>query len=395
MQKNLIGLEIIRNFHKNTPNSPGVYRMFDENKKVLYVGKAKNLHKRIKNYTDLDGLSERIQKMILETRSMEIIQTHTENEALLLEQDLIKQLHPKYNILLRDDKTYPYLTITKEDIPKLGKFRGDKNSSAYFFGPFPSGLAVNESIKMIQSVFGLRTCKDTMFHNRQTPCLLYQIKKCSGVCCGKITPAKYKRNVDDAISFLNGENRDVIDNLSKEMRKASDERNYEKAIIYRDKITYLNQILKRNTLSAIDGKTDIIALITKGNSFEIEVLFSRNSVTCGQYSYFPEHTKDMENDEILTSFIEQFYSDHEIPDTIITNIDIKDKEELEETLSSLKKTKVQIEIPKIGDKKKVLDTVIQNANLHLERKFLEERDNRHYMEELAKLFELKAPPKRI
>lgn len=395
MQKNLIGLEIIRNFHKNTPNSPGVYRMFDENKKVLYVGKAKNLHKRIKNYTDLDGLSERIQKMILETRSMEIIQTHTENEALLLEQDLIKQLHPKYNILLRDDKTYPYLTITKEDIPKLGKFRGDKNSSAYFFGPFPSGLAVNESIKMIQSVFGLRTCKDTMFHNRQTPCLLYQIKKCSGVCCGKITPAEYKRNVDDAISFLNGENRDVIDNLSKEMRKASDERNYEKAIIYRDKITYLNQILKRNTLSAIDGKTDIIALITKGNSFEIEVLFSRNSVTCGQYSYFPEHTKDMENDEILTSFIEQFYSDHEIPDTIITNIDIKDKEELEETLSSLKKTKVQIEIPKIGDKKKVLDTVIQNANLHLERKFLEERDNRHYMEELAKLFELKAPPKRI
>ncbi len=395
MKNNLTGLEIIRNFHKNTPDSPGVYRMFDEKKHVLYVGKAKNLHKRIKNYTDLDGLSERIQKMILETRSMEIIQTHTENEALLLEQDLIKQLHPKYNILLRDDKTYPYLTISKEDIPRLGKFRGERNSGAHFFGPFPSSLAVNESIKMIQSVFGLRTCKDTMFRNRQTPCLLYQIKRCSGVCCGKITPAEYRKNVYDAISFLNGENRTVIDNLSTEMRKASDERNYEKAIIFRDKITYLNQILKRNTLSSIDGKTDIIALISKGDSYEIEVLFSRNSVTCGQYSSFPDHTKDMSQSEIITSFIEQFYTENEIPDTILTNIDIYNKEELEETLSSLNKSKVQIETPKIGDKKRVLDTVIQNANLHLERKFLEERDNRHYMEELAKLFELKAPPKRI
>ena len=179
------------------------------------------------------------------------------------------------------------------------------------------------------------------------------------------------------------------------MRKASDERNYEKAISYRDKIAYLNQILKRNTLSAIDGKTDIIALISKADSYEVEVLFSRNSVTCGQYSAFPEHTKDMSESEILTSFIEQFYTENEIPDTIITNINIENVDDLTETLTSIKKSKVQIEVPKIGDKKKVLDTVIQNANLHLERKFLEERDNRHYMEELAQLFELKAPPKRI
>ena len=369
--------------------------MFNENKQVLYVGKAKNLFKRIKNYTDLEGLSERIQKMIFETRSMEIIQTKTENEALLLEQDFIKQLHPKYNIILRDDKTYPYLTITKEDIPKLGKFRGEKNSSAHFFGPFPSGLAVNESIKIIQSVFGLRTCKDTMFRNRQTPCLLYQIKKCSGICCNKISISEYKKNVDNAISFLNGENKEIIDNLSHEMQKASLERNYEKAIVYRDKIAYLNQILKRNTLSAITGITDIVVLISKGTNYEIEVLFSRNSVTCGQYSYFPEHTTNSNETEIFTSFIEQFYTEHEVPDTILTNINIDNKEELEEMLFSLKKAKVQIETPKIGDKKKVLDTVIQNANIHLERKFLEEKNNKHYMEELARLFELKAPPKRI
>lgn len=395
MQKSLTGLEIIRKFHKNTPNSPGVYRMFNENKQVLYVGKAKNLHKRIKNYTDLDGLSERIKKMISETREMEIIQTHTENEALLLEQDLIKQLNPKYNIMLMDDKSYPYLTISKEDIPRLGKFRGDKNSLNHFFGPFPSSLAVNESIKLIQSVFGLRTCKDTMFKNRERPCLLYQIKRCSGVCCGKITPAEYRVQVDKAIDFLKGNNKEIIDDLSSKMRIASANQEYEKAIVYRDKITYLNQILKRNSLGTIDGLTDIVVIIKKEDKYEIEVLFSRNSITCGQYSYFPENTKDATENEILTSFIEQFYSNHDVPEQILTNIEIDGKTELEDLLSEIKKTKVVIETPQRGDKKKVVDTIVQNAKLHLERKFIEDSNNKQYMIDLAKLFELKAPPKRI
>ena len=395
MQKKLTGLEIIRKFHKNTPNSAGVYRMLNNENKVLYVGKAKNLHKRIKNYTELDGLSDRIKRMIFETSSMEIIQTNTEHEALLLEQDLIKQLNPKYNILLKDDKSYPYLTISKEEIAKLGKFRGDKNSSNHFFGPFPSGLAVNESIKLIQSIFGLRTCKDTMLKNRQTPCLLYQIKKCSGICCNKISLSEYKSQVDQAISLLKGENKEIIDKLSQKMQSASQTRDYETAIIYRDKITYLNQILKRNTFATIDGKTDIAVIIKKENTFIIEVLISRNSITSGQYSFFPKNTENANESEILTSFFEQFYTTHEIPQTILTNITLDNKEDIEESLSNIKGNKVQIETPQKGDKRKIIENIIQNANLHLEHKFIEESNNKQYMEDLQKLFNLKSPPKRI
>ena len=389
MIKNLTGLEIIQNFHKTTPNSPGVYRMFDENKNVLYVGKAKNLHKRIKNYTDLKGLSERIKKMIYETRSMEIIKTNTENEALILEENLIKQLNPKYNIMLMDDKTYPYLTITKEDIAKLGKFRGEKNSSAYFFGPFPSSLAVNESIKLIQSIFGLRTCTDTMFKNRQTPCLLYQIKRCSGICCGKITPAEYKTQVNNAISFLKGNNKEIINSLSQKMQEASQNRDYETAIIYRDKISYLNQILKRNTLGALTGKTDIIVVIEKENQFAIEVLLSRNSITCGQYSFFPKHTNDSSIQDIFADFCEQFYTNHEIPKTIITNITPESIPQI------LTEQNVEIETPQRGDKKNIITTITQNALLHLERKFIDDNKNQQYMLDLQKLFKLPHPPKRI
>lgn len=395
MQKKLTGLEIIRKFHKNAPNSAGVYRMLNNENKVLYVGKAKNLHKRIKNYTELDGLSDRIKRMIFETSSMEIIQTNTEHEALLLEQDLIKQLNPKYNILLKDDKSYPYLTISKEEIAKLGKFRGDKNSSNHFFGPFPSGLAVNESIKLIQSIFGLRTCKDTMLKNRQTPCLLYQIKKCSGICCNKISLSEYKSQVDQAISLLKGENKEIIDKLSQKMQSASQTRDYETAIIYRDKIAYLNQILKRNTFATIDGKTDIAVIIKKENTFIIEVLISRNSITSGQYSFFPKNTENANESEILTSFFEQFYTTHEIPQTILTNITLDNKEDIEESLSNIKGNKVQIETPQKGDKRKIIENIIQNANLHLEHKFIEESNNKQYMEDLQKLFNLKSPPKRI
>ena len=398
MQKTLTGLQTIREFHKNTPQTPGVYRMFNADGKVLYVGKAKNLHKRIKNYTDLDGLTDRIKKMITETRSMEIIQTNTEHEALLLEQDLIKQLKPKYNIMLTDDKSYPYLTISRQEIPRLGKFRGDKNSLNHFFGPFPSGLAVNESIKLIQSIFGLRTCKDSMFKNRTTPCLLYQIHKCSAPCCGKISPQSYRLKVAEAIRFLKGNNRAIIDSLSAEMQSASKRQEYELAATYRDKIAYINQILKKSTLSAVDGKTDIIALIEKDNQFEIEVLFSRNSITTGQYSYFPTHTDNATNTEILSSFIEHFYLDRDIPQTILTNIALPDdiRTELSEQLSTARgNTHVEIDTPQRGEKKKLVDTIVSNATLHLERKFIEESNNKQYMEDLAKLFELKRPPRRI
>ncbi|MDE6224410.1 MAG: excinuclease ABC subunit UvrC, partial [Alphaproteobacteria bacterium] len=390
------GLEIIRDFHKNTPNSPGVYRMFDENGKVLYVGKAKNLHKRIKNYTDLDGLSERIKKMIHETRKMEIIQTNTENEALIVEQDLIKKLNPKYNILLKDDKSYPYLTISKDEFPKLGKFRGDKSSAFHFFGPFPSSLAVNEGIKIIQSMFGLRTCRDTLFKNRQSPCLLYQIKKCSAPCCLKIIPEQYRAQVDKAISFLKGENKAIINEFSEKMQIASQNRDYETAIIYRDKISYLNQILKKSTFSSLDSDTDIICLVNRDNVYEIEVFFSRKSIICGNFSYFPTKTQNATEEEILYEFIEQFYLERDIPKLILTNIPLTNiKEELEETLSGIKGAKVEIDTPQKGEKKKIVDNIVSNANAHLEHKFITEINQKKYMDDMQKLFHLPNSPKRI
>lgn len=396
MTKEITGLETIRKFHQTTPKTPGVYRMFDENGNVLYVGKAKNLFKRIKNYTDLDGLSERIKKMIYETRHMEIIQTNTENEALIVEQDLIKKLNPKYNILLKDDKSYPYLTISKEEFARLGKFRGDKNSSFHFFGPFPSSLAVNEGIKIIQSIFGLRTCRDTLFKNRQSPCLLYQIKKCSGPCCLKITPSEYRAQVDKAISFLKGDNKEIIDEFSIKMQTASKNRDYENAIIYRDKISYLNQILKKSTFSSLDFDTDIICIVNRDNVYEIEVFFSRNSIICGNFSYFPTKTQNATDEEILNAFIEQFYADRDIPKLILTNIDIsKTKPELEETLSELKGQKVEIETPQKGEKKKIVDNIMGNAKSHLEHKFITEINQKKYMDDLQQLFELKTSPKRV
>ena len=396
MNKNAKGLEIIQKFHTTTPKSAGVYRMFDENDKVLYVGKAKNLYNRIKNYTDLNGLSERIKKMISETRRMEIIQTNTENEALIVEQDLIKKLNPKYNILLKDDKSYPYLTISKEEFPRLGKFRGDKNSSFHFFGPFPSSLAVNEGIKIIQTMFGLRTCRDTVFKNRQTPCLLYQIKRCSGPCCLKILPAEYRAQVDKAISFLKGENKQIIDELSAKMQNASKNRDYETAITYRDKISYLNQILKKSTFSSLDTDTDIICIVQRDNIFEVEVFFSRHSIICGNFSYFPTKTQNATAEEIFAEFIEQFYLERDIPKLILTNIDTSTiKTELEETLSTTKGQKVEIETPQKGEKKKIVDNITENAKSHLEHKFITEINQKKYMDDLQQLFNLKTSPKRV
>ena len=379
------------------PHNPGCYLMKDKQGCIIYVGKSKNLKNRLSSYFKQSHTGKTMM-LVREIDHFEYIVTNTEMESLLLEINLIKKYTPKYNILYRDDKSYPYLTISRQEIPRLGKFRGDKNSLNHFFGPFPSGLAVNESIKLIQSIFGLRTCKDSMFKNRTTPCLLYQIHKCSGPCCGKISPTQYRLQVAETIRFLKGNNKAIIDSLSAKMQQASKALEYELAATYRDKISYINQILKKSTLSSVDGKTDIIALIEKDGQFEIEVLFSRNSITTGQYSYFPTHTDDASAPEVLASFIEHFYLDRDIPQTILTNIPLSNetRNELEEQLSTTKNnTHVTIETPQRGEKKTLVETIVSNATLHLERKFIEESNNKQYMEDLAKLFELRRPPRRI
>ncbi len=385
MQKNLTGLQIIQKFHKTVPNSPGVYRMFDENNIVLYVGKAKNLYNRIKNYTDLNGLSSRIQQMIFHTKSMEIIKTETETEALLLEQDLIKQLHPKYNIMLTDNKSYPYIVISKDFPQRIFKFHGDKNKNNNLFGPFPTVYVLDQTIKLIQNLFGIRICKDTYMKNRSRPCILYQIHRCSGICLNKISDNEYIENMRRAISFLRGNTKDIVDDLSAKMMEASKNQEYETAKIYRDKISYINQAVKQNTFANINIDTDVIVVINQNNNFAIEIMSIKNGSVAGQFSFFPKYDKEVEEVDIFNEFVDKFYTDHQVPKLILTNI----------ATSNIFDTGINVEAPQKGEKKKIIDITLKNAMLHLSREFSKSENNKKYMEEIAKLFELNKVPKRI
>ncbi|MDR1009118.1 MAG: excinuclease ABC subunit UvrC, partial [Rickettsiales bacterium] len=379
----MTGVNTIKKFQREAPTSPGVYRMFDFAGRVLYVGKAKNLAARIKNYTETSGLSARIAKMVEETARMEIITTRTENEALLLEQDLIKRLKPKYNILMRDDKSYPYLTISKGEYPRLGKYRGAKGAGAHFFGPFPSGLAVNEGIKIIEAAFKLRTCRDTYFKNRVRPCLLYQIKKCSAPCCGLISAEDYKRAVEEAVAFLRGRDSGLIDEMAGRMREAADAHDFESAIFYREQVSYLNQILKRNALANIGLSTDVIALVRAGEEVAIEVLFSRNSIIQGDFSYLPSQAEGASDLEIMSAFLDSFYLEREPPRLIITNV------------AGAEFDDVVVEVPSRGDKLRALASVEKNGLMKLERRMTEGKNQTRYLEELGSVLGLTAPIERI
>ncbi|MDR1476836.1 MAG: excinuclease ABC subunit UvrC [Rickettsiales bacterium] len=390
------GLKAVSEFQAGAPRLPGVYRMFDGVGRLLYVGKAKDLRQRLKNYTDIANLSERIAKMVSETRRMDIIRTNTENEALILEQDLIHRQKPKYNIMLRDDKSYPYLTLSRDEYPRLGKYRGARSARLMFFGPFPSNLAVNEGIKMMQSIFGLRTCSDAYMGNRRAPCLLYQIKKCAAPCCGRISRDGYAARAAEAVAFLKGKSNTLIDGLSEQMRASAEDKDYESAMYYRDQIGYLNQLLKKSSLSSLGQDTDVIALLERSGEYKIEVLFSRSSITQGNYSYTPLGARGSPHAEILAAFLERFYSENEIPKLILTNVDLgAPKGEIEESLGSLKGAKVSIEVPQRGVKKAALDTVVKNGLARLEQNLDAAAKGGEYMEALAKLFGLATVPGRI
>jgi len=382
--KNIAGAEVIKTFLKTVPTRPGVYRMLDKNEHVLYVGKAKNLANRIKNYTDVRGLSARIAKMVSETRSMKIVETPTETDALILEQDLIHKLHPKYNIVMRDDKSYPFLTISKDEFPRLGKFRGAKNSRLKFFGPFPSGYALSEGIKIIQDVFKLRTCSDSFFRNRQAPCLLYQIKKCTAPCCGKISTPDYAHAVAGAIGFLGGKSDSLMRDLAVKMDSASAALDYEDAIYYRRQIESLSQILRRSTISNLPLDTDIIALIRQNDAVQVEVLFSRGSIIHGDFSYTPDAPESATDDEIFTEFLDMFYAERTPPAIILTNV-----------ATHTEFDKAKIEIPVRGDRRAALDTVIANSRAKLERRLLTAGSTARYIDQLAELFAIPLPIARI
>ncbi len=385
------GLENLKRHIKVAPEKPGVYRMLDENEKVLYVGKAKNIKKRIVAYSHINKLPVRLQRMVSEIHRMEFIIVENEAKALLLENELIKKLEPKYNILLKDDKTFPHLVIDVEsDFPALRKYRGKRNDKSKYFGPFASVLAVNNVLDTVQKAFLLRSCQDYVFHNRERPCLQYQIKRCSAPCVGKISREDYHKLVREAVDFLDGKNTKIQEELSQKMQEASDNLEFEKAVVLRDRIRALTNVQNGTMVEYANiNSCDFVALARKGNMVCIQVFFIRSGQNCGNVPYFPKQIQDAEDGEILEAFLSSFYGEHVPPKEIVLSMELENKEFLEEALSA------HINTYQKGPKAKLIQTALNNAYASIDRKVAMEASVKANLEEMARVFDLPRLPKRI
>ena len=373
-------------------NNPGVYRMLNEKNEILYVGKAKNLPNRLKNYISEKNLPIRTERMLSQTKNIEVTTTSNESEALLLEANLIKKYRPKFNILLRDDKSFPYIFISKnEKWPQLTKHRGKKTREGYYFGPFASAGSVNWTIKILQKIFLLRVCDESIFKNRQRPCILYQIKRCSAPCVGYVDPNSYKKLVDNSMKFISGKSRNIQKDLSKEMEIASKELNYEKAAVLRDRIKALTQIQSSQNVNATNlSEADVIAAYKESGKSCVQVFFFRSKQNWGNQSFFPKHDPDESLSKILSSFVIQFYENKSVPKLIVLNKEISDQKLIEKTLEIKENKSVSIKIAKKGNELKVSVMAEKNAKEALTRKVYETESNRNLFEELANKFSLKS-----
>jgi excinuclease ABC subunit C len=391
------GAEVIREKVKTLPNSPGVYRMLNPKGDVLYVGKAKDLKKRVTAYTQPWRQGNRIQRMIAETSAMEFVTTHTEVEALLLEANLIKRYMPRFNVLLRDDKSFPYILITGDHpAPQITKHRGARNRPGEYFGPFASAGAVNRTIIALQRAFLLRPCSDSIFASRTRPCLQYQIKRCSAPCVARIAEADYGHLVQEAEDFLTGKSDAVKQRLSAEMQEASDALEFEKAARLRDRIQALALIQSRQDIN-LDGveEADIIALHHEAGHSCIQVFFFRNHGNYGNRAYFPSHDKHADAPEILAAFMAQFYENKTPPRLILVSDMPSEADLLGEALALRAERKVEILAPQRGDKRKAVEHALLNAKDALSRRMAESASQSRLLVALAELFKLEQPPKRI
>ena len=385
-----LGKEVIKKELPLIPKLPGVYRMLNLKNEILYVGKAKNLPNRLKSYITEKNHIIRTERMLSQTKRLEITTTSNESEALLLEANLIKKYKPKFNILLRDDKSFPFIFIGNEDKwPQIKRHRGKKDKKGFFFGPFASAGSANWTIKMIQKIFHLRVCDDTVFKNRERPCILYQIKRCSGPCVGYIKESDYKQDVDDAIEFVSGKSRRIQKNLSDQMEKASDELDFEKATILRDRIKALNIIQSSQRINEANlVEADVIAGYKESGKTCIQVFFYRSKQNWGNQAFFPKHDPDENLSEILNSFISQFYENKSVPSSIILSEEIKEKILIEKTLSQKESKQINISVAKKGSKLKVVTQAINNAKDSLNRKLYESQNNKGLFESVSKKFNL-------
>ena len=385
-----IGKEIIKKELPLIPKLPGVYKMLSDKDQILYVGKAKNLPNRLKSYVSEKNHIIRTERMLSQTRKIEITTTSNESEALLLEANLIKKHKPKFNILLRDDKSFPFIFIgNKDKWSQIKRHRGKKTKEGFYFGPFASAGSANWTIKMIQKIFHLRVCDDTVFKNRERPCILYQIKRCSGPCVGYIDESEYKRTVDDAIEFVSGKSRKIQKNLSDQMEKASESLDFEKAGILRDRIKSLNIIQSSQRINEANlVEADVIAAYKESGQTCIQVFFYRSKQNWGNQAFFPKHDPDENLGNILNSFVSQFYENKSVPSSIILSQEIKEKILIEKTLTQKEGKQVNISVAKKGSKLKVINQAIKNAKDSLNRKLHETQNNKELFESVVAKFNL-------
>jgi excinuclease ABC subunit C len=391
------GVPVIESYVKALPSSPGVYRMMNLKGDILYVGKAKNLKKRVVAYTSPERQSYRIQRMISQTVSMEFVTTQTEAEALLLESNLIKRYKPKYNILLRDDKSFPFILVTSDhDFPQILKHRGAQNKKGDYFGPFASVWAVNETLAVLQRAFLLRTCTDSIFANRTRPCLLHQIKRCAAPCVNKVSSEDYQELVYQAHNFLSGGSNSIQKEFSKKMQQASDVLEFEVAAQYRDRIQALTRVQARQDINMQSvGEADVIAAYQGAGVTCIQVFFFRAGANYGNRSYFPSQARDAELAEVIEAFIAQFYAKTIPPKTIFTSHKVPNTELLSEALSVRSGRSVKLVSPIRGDKRKIIEHAVNNAKEAHGRKMVESASQQRLLEQVQGVFKLGSTPTRI
>ncbi len=390
------GHEVIQSYLRLLDSSPGVYRMLDEQSRVLYVGKARNLRARVSNYARPTGHSRRIERMISETASMMFLTTRTETEALLLEQNLIKQLKPKFNVLLRDDKSFPNILVTDHDFPMITKHRGAKKDKGSYYGPFASAGAVNRVLNQLQKAFLLRNCSDSQFETRTRPCLQYQIKRCTAPCVGKITPQDYARSVADAKRYLSGKSTEIQAKLKDQMVEASEAMEFERAAALRDRIRALTQV---QTAQGINPQTtaeaDVIALHMESGQACVQVFFIRANQNWGNRDFYPRVGEDVGAPEVMEAFLGQFYDQKDPARLLLLSHGIEDEDLMVQALSDKLGRKVEINVPQRGEKAELVDGALRNAKESLARKMSESATQAKLLRGVAEAFGLDNPPQRI
>ena len=396
-ESGLKGADLIAEFVKHLPNAPGVYRMFNEAGDVMYVGKAKSLKKRVSNYAQGRLHSNRLTKMVRETRHMEFVTTRTETEALLLEANLIKRLRPRFNVLLRDDKSFPYIMITGDHrAPAIFKHRGARARKGAYFGPFASASAVGRTINSLQRAFLLRTCTDSVFESRTRPCLLYQIKRCSGPCTHEISDEGYAELVQEAQDFLSGKSQNVKSAIAVQMAEASEDLDFERAAVYRDRLSALSHVQSHQGINPAGvDEADVFAIQHEGGLSCIQVFFFRTGQNWGNRAYFPRADPQLTGAEVLNAFLAQFYDDKPVPKQILLSETVEEQELLALAFSEKAGHKVTIAVPQRGEKKDLVGHVVANAREAHGRKLAETASQARLLQGVAETFGLPYVPRRI